>query len=142
LEAGVAEDEEIRSARQDTTGGNSEVPESPTPNPLPQGQTTLRDGAPEELLHRAVKDAESLQNRLEAGEDVSEDEMIAIARGVAEAIEEANAKLREMLGSMDTALLREKLVENMTQEEFEAWSDDNATLQEYRARKKAEAQDG
>jgi hypothetical protein len=92
------------------------------------------------LLHEATIKAEALQSRLEAGEDVSEDEMMAVAKGVAEAIEEANSRLRAMIGPIDTALLREKIVEDMTPEEFEQWSEDNAELQAYRAGK--EAQDG
>ncbi len=73
--------------------------------------------------------------RLEAGEDVSEEEMTTIARLVAEAVEEANAKLREMVGPLDSALLREKMVEKLSPEEFEQWSEDNVALQEYRAAK-------
>ena len=95
-----------------------------------------------DLLAKATQDTERLQARLEAGEDVPEEEMTAIARGVAEAIEEANAKLREMLGPIDSALLREKIVENMDDEEFEQWTEDNAALQEYRAQKAKERQDG
>src|SRR5258708_18516942 len=89
-----------------------------------------------ELLQKATVAAESLQQRLEAGEDVSEEEMTGIAQMVAEAIEEANVKLREMIGPVDSALLREKMVENMTPEEFEQWSEDNEALQEYRAQKR------
>jgi hypothetical protein len=103
---------------------------------VPDSPTELIKG----LLHEATQNAEALQSRLEAGEDVSEDEMMAVAKGVAEAIEEANSRLRAMLGPIDTALLREKVVENMTPEEFEQWSEDNAELQAYRAEK--EAQDG
>jgi hypothetical protein len=98
--------------------------------------------AVKDLLVKATRDAEALQARLEAGEDVPEEEMTAIAKAVAEAIEEANAKLREMIGPMDSALLREKIVENMTPEEFEQWTEDNAALQEYRAQKEKEGQDG
>src|SRR5690348_1232313 len=90
------------------------------------------------LLEKATQDAEALQKRLEAGEDVTDDEMTAIAKGVAEAIEAANARLRDMLGPIDTALLREKMVERMTPEEFEAWSEENAALHEYRAEKAQE----
>jgi hypothetical protein len=95
-----------------------------------------------DLLEKATRDAESLQKRLDAGEDVSDEEMTSIARGVAEAIEAANAKLREMLGPMDTALLREKIVERMTPIEFEEWSEDNAALMEYRATKAEEQANG
>lgn len=87
------------------------------------------------LLKKATKDAEGLQARLDAGEDVTEEEMTSIARAVAEAIEDANEKLRSMLGPIDSALLREKIVENMTPEEYEQWSIDNEALQEYRAQK-------
>jgi hypothetical protein len=92
------------------------------------------------LLQEATQKAEALQARLEAGEDVPEEEMMAVARGVAEAIEEANTKLRAMIGPIDSALLREKIVEDMTPEEFDRWSEENAALQEHRAQK--EAQDG
>ncbi len=91
-----------------------------------------------DLLDKATKDAEQLQSRLEAGEQVSEEEMTLVAKGVAEALEETNAKLRAMLGGMDSALLREKMVEKMTPEEFEQWSEDNAALQEYRAKENAD----
>ena len=53
------------------------------------------------LLKRATSQAEALQARMEAGEDVSDDELSAVARAVAEAIEEANAKLKEMAGPME-----------------------------------------
>lgn len=95
-----------------------------------------------ELLQKATRDTEALQARLQAGEEVSEEEMTAIARSVALAIEEANQKLHEMLGPMDSALLREKMVENMTPEEFEEWSEDNPVLQQHRAAKSAEGQNG
>jgi len=95
-----------------------------------------------ELLEQANQSTAALQARLEAGEEVSEEEMTVIARGVAEAIEEANATLREMLGPMDSALLREKMVERMTPEEFEEWSEDNAALQEFRGAKAKEGPSG
>ena len=95
-----------------------------------------------DLLSKATQDAETLHARLEAGEDVSDEEMSQIARSVAEAIEEANGKLREIIGPIDTALMREKIVENMTPEEFEQWSEDNAALQEYRAETSKESHDG
>jgi len=95
-----------------------------------------------ELLEKANRDTSDLQARLEAGEDVSEEEMTQIARGVAEAIEQANATLREMIGPIDTALLREKMVERMSPEEFAEWSEDNAALQDYRAAKAKERQNG
>jgi hypothetical protein len=94
------------------------------------------------LLSKATQNAEALQARLEAGEDVSDEEMTRIAKAVAEAIEEANAKLRAMVGPIDTALMREKIVENMTPEEFAEWIEDNAALQEYRSEKAREGQDG
>ena len=92
-----------------------------------QDQEEVRD-----LLQEAVAKAEGLQARLDHGEKVSEDEMTRIAKDVANAIEEANAKLRAMLGPIDSALLREKMVENMTPEEFEQWSEENAALMEHR----------
>ncbi|MFI5386150.1 MAG: hypothetical protein ACHQ50_08525 [Fimbriimonadales bacterium] len=103
------------------------------------GRTTT---AIKNLLKKATKDAEALQARLESGEEVSEEEMTKIAQGVVEALEEANAMLREMLGPMDTALLREEMVKDMTPEEFEQWSEDNAALQEYRAEKRKERKGG
>jgi len=68
--------------------------------------------------------------------------MTTVARGVAEASEEANARLREMIGPMDSALLREKIVEDMSPEEFEQWTEDNAQLQVYQAAKRKGSQDG
>ena len=94
------------------------------------------------LLSEATEKAEALQKRLEAGEEVSEEEMTAVARAIAEAIEEANEKLREMVGPIDSALLREKIVEDLTPEEFEEWSEDNAALMEYRAAKAKEGKNG
>ena len=106
----------------------------------------MAEASPNEIqaiLQKATHDAEALQARMEAGENVTEEEMTAVAKAVAEAIEEANAKLRAMIGPMDTALLREKIVENMTPEEFEQWTIDNAALQEYKAHKaKEKSQDG
>ncbi len=86
-----------------------------------------------DLLQQALSELEHLHARLEAGEDVSDEERTKVARAVAEAIEDANAKLKEMVGPMDSALLRERMVERMTPEEFEDWSEDNAALQAYRA---------
>ena len=104
---------------------------------MPEPADVIKD-----LLHSATQDAEALQSRLEAGEDVPDEELNSIARSVAERIEEANRMLKEMIGPIDTALLREKMVENMTPEEFEEWSEDNAALQEYRASKQKEGQGG
>ena len=89
-----------------------------------------------QLLQKATDATEALQARLDAGEDISDEEMTAVARAVAEAIEEANEKLKELVGPVDSALFREQLVEGMTPAEYEQWSEDNAALQEYRAWKK------
>jgi|GEM_PF-5515293 len=53
------------------------------------------------LLKRATSQAEALQARLETGEDVSDEEFSTVAQAVAEAIEEASAKLKEMVGPME-----------------------------------------
>src|SRR5579862_8503412 len=94
------------------------------------------------LLESATNATEALQARIEAGEDVSDEEIAAVARSVAEAIEEANTKLREVIGPIDSALLREKAIEDLSPEEFDRWSEDNAALMEYRAQREKESRGG
>jgi len=94
------------------------------------------------LLQLATEKGEALQTRLQNGEHVPDEEIERTGREIVEAIESANALMREMLGPIDTALMREEMLKDMSPEEFEQWSEDNAALQQYRADQAHEKEGG
>ncbi|HTQ08974.1 MAG TPA: hypothetical protein VMI31_02775 [Fimbriimonadaceae bacterium] len=85
------------------------------------------------LLQKASSEAEALEARIEAGEAVSDDDLTTVARAVADAIEEANDRLRAIVAPSGVGGPRRRPSDP---EALEGWSEDNLALREYRAWKK------
>lgn len=64
---------------------------------------------------------ESLQQRMLAGEEIDEKELVAIARAVATRLEIIRSQLEEAVGGISPERLREEMERSLPREEYEAW---------------------
>ncbi|MDR3690667.1 MAG: hypothetical protein P4L46_14915 [Fimbriimonas sp.] len=86
----------------------------------------------QELLAGALQQAEKLQARIEAGEEIDEKELTALSRVIATQIEEVRSRLEAALGPIDGEALRERLQTNLTPEEFAEWEAGEAERRKFR----------
>jgi phytoene/squalene synthetase len=75
----------------------------------------------EGVLQEALSRAELLKKRIEAGEDIDETEIQAIARLIATQMEEARSMLEKVVGPVDHEQLKANLKAKLSPREYEEW---------------------
>jgi hypothetical protein len=75
----------------------------------------------QQQLSRALENAESLKKRIETGQDIELDEFRLLAQQIAAQMEEARAQLERFVGPIDAELLRAKLQQQLSPEEYAEW---------------------
>jgi hypothetical protein len=90
------------------------------------------------LIRKTNEDAEALKRRLEAGEDIDEKELVALARKLATQIETARAMLEEAVGPIDPEVMRAEMKSRLSPEEFAEWEATEAERRAFREEVKKE----
>ena len=78
-------------------------------------------GSLDSVLQGALAGAEALKARIEAGEDIPETELEAIAKLIANQMEQARAMLEAVVGQVDHEALKANLKAKLSPEEYANW---------------------
>lgn len=73
------------------------------------------------LLQGALDQAEALQKRIAAGEDIGEQELTTLASLLATQMEQVRSQLEAVFGPIDPDALRARMKDALSPEEYEEW---------------------
>ena len=90
------------------------------------------------LLQDAIVQAEALQARMEAGEEIDEEEITMLARLLATQMEEARSMLESVCGPVDPEELKANLKATLSPEEYQEWLEGEEERLKFRAEYAAE----
>jgi hypothetical protein len=86
---------------------------------MPEEEKSIDEAA--QLIRKTNEEAEALKARLEAGEEIDEKELIALARQMATQIEMARAMLESMVGPIDPQQMHAKMEADLSPQEYQNW---------------------
>lgn len=79
------------------------------------------DNQAHQILEDALIQAEALKHRIEAGEQVSQEELNSLAQNLAQQLNAVRAQIEDAFGPIDTDKLAKHLETQLSPEEFAAW---------------------